>query len=1493
MPSQSSLTQVQNAYIAYYGRPADPEGQLYWANQLDSANGNLSAIINQFGTSTEYTQMAQGKSYSTLINQLYTNMFNRSADQTGLDFYVNLLLSGKKTLASIALDVLNGASGTDTTTLAAKYQAASAFTTALATPAQRDSYNSDTINSAKNWLHGIADSQTAVVAISTLTTSLPTILQAGTVINGNAMVYNLTTSTDNLAKGATANIFNSMPDYTPAGNYRENTLQDEDVLTGIGSTATTPTTLNATLSNNSGVTAAAGSTTITPTLNGIELVNVAFTGSGLTAVNDLNLQDSSGYKTINITRISDGVSINPNGDGVINAGDKAATIDSMRFVPTNLSVTNTGQDNPHVSFLFTNSGVSGANDSTALTLNNANIGRLTIEENTADGVLDQGIETISLKSTGSSNSIQTMAAQDLKTLVITGDQALSISGRYNVTGAQGIEATDYTAGLDHVAGSLTRVDASAFTGNLAYTIGKEINGGLTGTSGTNVSLTVMGGSGDDTFRLASGQSVDANDIIDGGAGNNTLVMFGGTSAINAATTANVKNIQNLEVRTGHDADALADTVTIDANAFNALANIYVRNEGQTVAGTAGTSAAEGMTVSLNNLGSAQANAVTLAHGTTGNSSIGNNILSVNLANAGGAADTAKVTLVDGINADPVFNANIAATGVELFTLVDNDSESNTIQLNTSGAFQAGSKLTVQGGVAGTYINFDTLTTKTLAAANSVAGATSGYGYSTTGAAGNATTALATANRDTVVSSVFRDNGIAASNQINVETIDASADASNVIVRVGELLRADGVSSQSITTGAGDDSIIFDALNNATAGYSSGDTVHAGAGNDTLIIDGNNVARIALQKSEWDNTTGIDNLRLAGNAGVANVGNGAIVTDTRGAYYVEIDNNFVKQTDAGNNLTIINNDGDLTTNSESDMVLNLRGLDQTSNVNFIGANGVTGGVGISSNRILLDDVSANGSNKLDGGDTDVSTVTNTGNNNVLEIFDTAQVSINDLANTKNFGRIEFTNDLSTAQTLTLSLNNTVMDQMIDSNHLAANTVGNTERLVVVAQNNSNLVGAVANLNIDASTVSNAFGLDVLLGRGTNNTIVGTAGTDKVVMLGNFTAAEQTADGYAAINLFTASSEAANALNGANLAANGVAYKGADGVAGTADDALLAYTGTYTLGAGDTIETFGGVDLSGVTSITAGTNIVSHSAIKLTQAQLNSLGTITFVGNEAHGLTVVNTAGSSLDLSKVIFSGSGASTALNVATTATPTSTIAPTLEHTGGYQVVVNGTAVVGAATPTLTASAASVDEGSSVNLTLSNATAGTYNIAIAGTNITPADYSAPTTVTVGSSGTATFTINAQADATTEGPETMNVTATLVGATTGLTKSVVINDTSLTGSTATSTTATVNIAAAGASTDGGSTVNTTYNIAAGAYTYTITGFGAGDKFVPFAGAAVSVVPDSNDTDGTQSIQFADAVSGTTTTITLVGLTGAQDAGLFNQGSINTVFGAGTI
>jgi S-layer protein len=57
MAAAQYYDQIQKAYIAYYGRPADPAGQDYWATQLDKAGGNLDVIINAFGNSVESTHL--------------------------------------------------------------------------------------------------------------------------------------------------------------------------------------------------------------------------------------------------------------------------------------------------------------------------------------------------------------------------------------------------------------------------------------------------------------------------------------------------------------------------------------------------------------------------------------------------------------------------------------------------------------------------------------------------------------------------------------------------------------------------------------------------------------------------------------------------------------------------------------------------------------------------------------------------------------------------------------------------------------------------------------------------------------------------------------------------------------------------------------------------------------------------------------------------------------------------------------------------------------------------------------------------------------------------------------------------------------------------------------------------------------------------------------------------------------------------------------------
>ena len=131
--------QVQQMYVAYYGRPGDPAGLDYWAGRLAETGGNWFAdVVNAFGISDEYTSRFAALGDETLINNLYRQLFNRAAEPAGLDFYVDLLngtnASGlnpgrrRSTLAQIALDIANGAQNDDLIILENKLEFAQVFT---------------------------------------------------------------------------------------------------------------------------------------------------------------------------------------------------------------------------------------------------------------------------------------------------------------------------------------------------------------------------------------------------------------------------------------------------------------------------------------------------------------------------------------------------------------------------------------------------------------------------------------------------------------------------------------------------------------------------------------------------------------------------------------------------------------------------------------------------------------------------------------------------------------------------------------------------------------------------------------------------------------------------------------------------------------------------------------------------------------------------------------------------------------------------------------------------------------------------------------------------------------------------------------------------------------------------------------------------------------------------------------------------------------------
>lgn len=821
---------------------------------------------------------------------------------------------------------------------------------------------------------------------------------------------------------ATANEFDAPRGWTPGGTDQMNTLNDDDVLTGRD----TNPTLNFTYVDD----ADTGATVVTPTMTGVETVNVAFVG---VAAKTLDLQDSTGVNAVNLSRINDTMA--------------TATIANMMAVPATMSVNNTNAPAATVNFEFGPGSATGTADASTLTLNNATLAAINVHD-TATLVTD-GVENLTLVSSGAANSVTALNAVDVQVLTINGDQNLTLG---TITGG--------------TVGQFTTVNGSAATGNLTLSIDNVLNTAMRGTSGTGapVNFNLSTGTGADVLNVtAVGQFIgNAADTIDTGDGNDTVNFRAAvTNAFTDATSAVFNNVEAVTVTRTDDALFVASNLTLDLERLAGDQTIRLTNSGDASDGAA--------TFTLNNLSAVEAGQITVAHSTTGNNDLLQNIVVANLEDGSGASDTVALTIADGVNAEPRFNVQLTAGGttaasrVENVTLNDNDTESNSVRLNNFA--QHTGTISVTGGVAAQFMNLD------------AAAAGNGYGFDTTGV----TTGDAVVT-DTAVSSVFNTTAVPVANLAVASSIDSSTFAGDLIVRVGE-------ADQNIQFGAGNDTVIFadqTGISSATSGLTIQDTVVGGAGTDTIVLDGGAVA-MTLGASEWTNLSGVDVLRLAGQTG--------------GSFSVRVTNQLVDQTDAGNRLTIINNDGLLGTDSELVATVDLRALSANNHVTFVGANSNTGSAATrSAQTVILNDVTANGSNILNGGDGNVTDTVGwaqaaDGNNNVLQVFNNSEVTIGDLANTSNFQTIQFINDQAVAQTLNLTLNNAIVDALVDSSHTATTT--EVETLTVDASSTVPMGGSGLNaiLNLQASSLGAQFALNVT-GGGGNDTITGGAGNDTI-------------------------------------------------------------------------------------------------------------------------------------------------------------------------------------------------------------------------------------------------------------------------------------------------------------------------------------------------------------------------------------------------------------
>jgi len=509
---------IQNLYIAYYQRPADPEGLVYWADRLDAAGGDMTAIINAFATSAESTALygdINSDTISDVVTDIYQALFGRAPESEGLNYYVNGFNAGTFTAGTIALDILNGAQNDDRLAINNKVEAAMQFTQVL-------DPDLDALE-LQGTYEGDADAQAGREFLAQVThdpttqytdTALVEYIQTNIADTGDPILEQISGQTFTLTAGADA------PEST-AGNdtyvASEATLSSADVLDGGD-----------------------GIDTLRYASSGAAAVSEAgFEASNIEIVQVTS--DATGGTTFDVTGVSDLQTLRN-----FNSSEDL-TLTGMNALPDVelVSVGSAGagapDPTPDTTLVFDAAVVAGSADELNLVLDtNLNV------DGTGIGALTaQGIEVVNVTTQNGASIIDTIVSAQLETVNVVGDQDLTIQN--NLVGA-------------------TTIAAGTFTGNLS----------VVADSGAQ-DVEVTGGTGDD--RADFSNAWDLNDAFDGGEGTDTLgLTYGVASTIAAANSGTATNVEILDVTTAANVNGTIDMdnfASVEKVIFNAGINTGV------------------------------------------------------------------------------------------------------------------------------------------------------------------------------------------------------------------------------------------------------------------------------------------------------------------------------------------------------------------------------------------------------------------------------------------------------------------------------------------------------------------------------------------------------------------------------------------------------------------------------------------------------------------------------------------------------------------------------------------------------------------------------------------------------------------------------------------------------------------------------------------------------------------------------------------------------
>ncbi|WP_176368459.1 beta strand repeat-containing protein [Paraburkholderia youngii] len=858
MAAAQYYEEVQQAYLAYYGRPADPAGQEYWAMRLDNAGGNLSSIINEFGTSTESTALYGGSNMAAQITAIYQTLFGRAPDAEGLNFYQHGINSGEFTLASVALNIFYGATGTDKAQLDAKLAYADAFTNALSAsvPAQIAYSGKTASDNARAAVAAVTDTTSEGTAVEKLDTTLANInagavgqtvaLTAGvdpiTLTGNNNVVTGTMTGAatdtfsalDKISGTGTGNVLNIVETATPApaampAGISVSGVQTVNVVAAAG----------AYIDTTSGFT---GLKTVNVTQsNGADNVKV---GDG-TAVNVAD-SDTTAADLVHVIATTGAVTVNAASDVTVAGGSTQTVTTSNGFVTAtgatgNVTVTVADQDSTALAIVAgdtSNSGnhitvLGGANVSVTDTLTSATGG--TAAE--SSGAIQVGSATAA--PTGTVTIVQNLT--DSANLGLAG-------GNITVTGG-----TTDSITVNATAGTFTAIPAT----DVSTTIGNVIVNGTSAT--TSVSVT-------ETPAVVANSTAETAIAAVTGVHEVDTVTFSSTLANNAAVTIGGLTFTNTSGSTMTAAQVAAVFASLANGSIGGAGGPVTEGtfSGSLAAGwtsgavvTGGTSASPTYTVAFTNSAAAAASSATLATGIVG--------ATATLTTAGVQAVTGvapvegvtdgAVTITD-VNFSTPTKAgtitNVALNGYGT-AVIDSNALSTLSLANSTATVTVGNSVATTLGL--------TLNNVTGAAAVNLGTSYSSLSINATGA--NSAVALNAADVTALTVNGTKSVNLTGSTLTDVKTVAVSGSAGVTMNAAGTALtdfNASATSGANTVTG-------FNASTTTFEGGSGGDSLTLGAfavtkaitfgsSNDTLVL-GANAVSAAINGGAGTNTLSVD------------------------------------------------------------------------------------------------------------------------------------------------------------------------------------------------------------------------------------------------------------------------------------------------------------------------------------------------------------------------------------------------------------------------------------------------------------------------------------------------------------------------------------------------------------------------------------------------------------------------------------------------------------